>query len=380
MSMFKKAYTFDDVCLVPAYSNVESRLDPDLSTWLTKDIKISIPIVNAPMDTVIGNELAEILLKLGTIPIFNRFKNFEDYIKLQEKFGNKVFVSTGVQNLDFTKKVLDLGFDKLLLDTANGHTRTMMNFIEGVKTFNPKVQVMAGNVCTALACVDLINFGADSIRAGIGGGSACTTRIKTAVGVPQFSATLECAEMAKKYKIPLVADGGIKGSKEICLALAGGASAVMVGKLLAKTFESAAPKNYLIGTNNIEVSREEYYRIADIYNTNDEKEIDKLTDQYDVVWPAEVRPQPIQINYRGQASLKYQLDNYGSLKEGTTAEGESFLCPASGPAEQVIQDLLGGLRSSMTYLGSKTLKEYQTKAEFREVTSSYMVESNTRKD
>jgi len=378
--MFKKAYTFDDVCLVPAYSNVESRLDPDLSTWLTKDIKISIPIVNAPMDTVIGNELAEILLKLGTIPIFNRFKNFEDYIKLQEKFGNKVFVSTGVQNLDFTKKVLDLGFDKLLLDTANGHTRTMMNFIEGVKTFNPKVQVMAGNVCTALACVDLINFGADSIRAGIGGGSACTTRIKTAVGVPQFSATLECAEMAKKYKIPLVADGGIKGSKEICLALAGGASAVMVGKLLAKTFESAAPKNYLIGTNNIEVSREEYYRIADIYNTNDEKEIDKLTDQYDVVWPAEVRPQPIQINYRGQASLKYQLDNYGSLKEGTTAEGESFLCPASGPAEQVIQDLLGGLRSSMTYLGSKTLKEYQTKAEFREVTSSYMVESNTRKD
>lgn len=334
--MFKRGYTYDDVCLVPCFSNLTSRLEPDTTTWLTKDLQVKIPILNAPMDSVIGDNLAEILLELGTIPIFNRKNTLEEYKILYSKWVNRVFVSVGANDLSLVRNVLDLGFDKILLDTANGHTRSMMDLIYKVKK-EYAVQVMAGNVASGQAYMDLVNAGADCIRVGIGGGAACTTRIKTAIGVPQFSAVLECAEMSKKFKVPFIADGGINGPREVCLALAAGATTVMVGKLLALTEESAAEKQQ-IGTNTLKAK------------------------------------------YRGQASRDYQVDNYGKVKDGTCVEGVSFWAPVKGPARDVVGELIAGLRSSMTYLGARNIKEYQTKAEFMEVTSTYMRESYPRVD
>lgn len=342
---FNRALTFDDVCLKPHFSDLTSRLQPDTSTWLTKEIKIDIPIINSPMDSVIGYELADILLELGTLPIFNRFKNFQEYENLYKKYNNKVFASTGVQDLDFTKKVVDLGFDKILLDTANGWTRTMMDFISDLKKYNDKVQVMAGNICTPMGYIDLVNSGADCVRLGIGNGSPCTTRIVTAVGYPQFSAIHECAEWAKKRKVPIISDGGIRNSRDLSLATAAGATTVMVGKLLALTHESAAEK----------------------------KEVEEQGPFFNETYDKKVI-----ARYRGQASEEYQIYNYGKVKEGTVPEGVGFWAPVAGSAKEVISDLVAGLRSSMTYLGAKTIKEYQAKAEFAEVTPSYMTESKPR--
>lgn len=346
--MFKKAYTFDDVCLVPQFSNLTSRLEPDTSTWLTKDIKIDIPIVNAPMDTVIGYDMADSLIRLGTIPIFARSNKIDKYTEIFNRYGNKPFVSVGANDPDFIKEVLDLGFDKILIDTANGHTKQMYSLIEGLKmTF--RVSVMAGNVATPMGYVDLVNAGADCVRVGIGPGAACTTRIKTGVGVPQFSAVVEVAEMAKKFKVPFISDGGINGPRELCLAVAGGATTVMIGKLLALTEQSAAEKR---GGNQ------------------------NYTDPSGSLTTTLTTPR--EAKYRGQASADYQKDNYGKVKAGTVAEGVSFWAPVSGSVDEAINELVGGLRSSMTYLGAKNIKEYQTKAEFREVTSAYMVESKPR--
>lgn len=348
---FKKALCFDDVCLVPQFSNLTSRLEPDTSTWLTKDIKISIPIVNAPMDTVIGYELADTLLQLGTIPIFSRSNSIETYKEIYNKYTDKVFISTGATDFDFIKKVLDLGFNKLLLDTANGHSKSMMDLIGKIKKIYP-ISIMAGNVCTAMGYMDLVNAGSDCVRVGIGGGSACTTRMKTGVGVPQFSAVIECSEMARKFKVPYLSDGGINGPREMCLAVAGGATTVMIGKLLALTKESAAEKRR-IGKRGLEEQK---------------------------VSCCSVDSDKLEAKYRGQASTSYQKDNYGGVKEGTISEGVEFWAPVSGSAKEVIGELVGGLRSSMTYLGAKNIKEYQTKAEFREVSAPYMIESKPRMD
>lgn len=334
--MYKKAYTFDDVALTPSFSNVESRLDPDLSTYITKEVKINIPIASSPMDTVISFELADVLLKMGGMPIFNRKKTLEEYQTIFEKYKDSVFITTGIGDLDFTKQVLDLGFNKLLLDTANGWTVRMLNALSEIKKYKTDLQIIAGNVCTSLGYRDLVMAGSDGIRVGIGNGAACLTRIKTGVGTPQFTAIQDCAEESARLKVPFICDGGIRDSRDLSLALAAGSHSVFLGKLLAKTNESAAPKKVI----------------------NDQ----------------------LFVNYRGQASKEYQLDNYGKMKKGVTAEGESFWTAASGPAEDVIEDLLGGLRSSMSYLGSKSLKEFRAKATFTLVTPTYMTESNTRKD
>jgi IMP dehydrogenase len=342
----KKYYTFDDVALVPSFSNLTSRLEPDTESWLTKDLKIDIPIVNSPMDSVISYELADILLDLGTYPIFNRFKEIERYKEVYERYEDEVFVSTGIQDLDFTKKVIDLGFNKILLDTANGWTRVMLDFIYKLKKYNYDIQIMAGNVSTAIGYVDLVNAGADSVRIGIGNGSPCSTRMVTAVGLPTFSVLRDCAEMSKKYKVPFICDGGIRNSRDLSLALAAGATTCMVGKLLALTEESAA---------------------------------EKRIDGCDYLYGKPIKGTGTTLaRYRGQASAEYQVANYGKVKEGTVPEGVGFWAPITGSAKDVIGDLVAGLRSSMTYLGSKDIKEYQTKADFVEVTPSYMVESKPR--
>lgn len=336
--MFKRAYSFDDVALVPQFNNIPSRTEPSLETWLTRDRKIQIPLIAANMDSVIGESLAEILIENGSLPIFHRFTDFQSQLKWVKKFKDKTFISSGIQTkIDEVQQLLDAGALGVCIDVAHGHSNRMFPLIEKIKKKNPDKDVIAGNVCTPMAYHDLVNAGADAVKVGVGPGAACTTRMVTGFGVPQFSAIYDCARIAEKLRIPLIADGGIRNSRDVVLALAAGASSVMIGKLFALTEESAAPKRAVIGSAS-----------------------------------------GVEVKYRGQASEDFQMEYYGILKEKTVAEGIDFWAPMNGKAQQLIDTLLGGVRSGMTYGGARNIKELQRKAEFVEVTESYMHESLPR--
>jgi IMP dehydrogenase len=333
----RKAFTFDDVALVPQFNNVPSRLEPSLETWLTKTIKMGIPIIPANMDSVIGSELAEIIINAGSVPIFHRFTSPEKQLEFVKSFPKKVFISTGIQEAEKVLHFIDNGALGVCLDIAHGHSETAMKFVSKIKNLRPDCQVIAGNVCTAMAYHDLVNSGADAVKVGVGPGAACTTRIVTGFGVPQFTAIRDCATVAERLRVPLIADGGIRSSRELVLALAAGASSVMVGKLFSLTKESASEKRI-----NPETKKEE-------------------------------------AKYRGQASEDFQNDFYGGVKKDTVAEGIGFWAETTGTANELISTLLGGLRSGLTYGGARNIKELQRKAEFVEVTGNYNLESMPRR-
>jgi IMP dehydrogenase len=332
----RKAYTFDDVALIPQFNNVPSRTEPSLETWLTRTIKLSIPLVAANMDSVIGADLAQLLITRGSVPIFHRFTSIENQIELVKKFPKQAFVSAGINDLELILKLIDQGALGACLDIAHGHSETAMKFVSQLKSARPDAQIIAGNVCTAMAYHDLVNAGADAVKVGVGPGAACTTRMVTGFGVPQFTAIRDCAQIAERLRVPLIADGGIKSSRELVLALAAGASTVMMGKLFSLTEESAA-----------------------------EKRINQKTGKKE-------------CKYRGQASENFQNDFYGGLKKDTVAEGVDFWADVTGSADALIDNLLGGLRSGLTYGGARNIKEFQRKAEFLEVTATYMKESMPR--
>lgn len=332
----KKAYTFDDVALVPQFNNVPSRTEPSLESWLTKQRKVHIPILCANMDTVISEELADILIEQGTIPIFHRFAPLEVQKKWVKKYGSNMFISCGIQpkKIDEARALLDLGAAGVCIDVAHGHSDKMFRCIEELKKTHPTSDVIAGNVCTPMAYHDLVNAGADAVKVGVGPGAACTTRMVTGFGVPQFSAIYDCAKIADKLRVPLIADGGIRTSRDVVLALAAGASTVMIGKLFAMTEESGASKR----------------------ETEKGKE----------------------AKFRGQASEDFQTDFYGGLKDKIVAEGIDFWAPVTGSSLKLLNQILGGLRSGLTYGGARNIKELQRKAEFVEVTATYIAESKPR--
>ena len=330
---------------MPRYNNVESRTEPDLSTWLTKNLKVGMPLVPANMDTVIGSELAQVIVKNGGIPIFHRFTDFETQKGWVEEFEGRVILSCGVGKFDEISTIIDVDPVGICIDVAHGHSERMVDLVKRIKDTYPTLEIIAGNVCTARAYHDLANAGASAIKVGIGPGAVCTTRIVTGFGVPQFTAIRDCAEEATHLRVPIIADGGIRNSSDVVKALAVGASTVMMGKLFALTEESAAEK------------------------VKDARQGTKYG----------VGIGPLMAKFRGQASADFQNEYYGGLKEKTVAEGTDFWAPVSGKAQDVIDQLLGGVRSGMTYAGARDIKELQRKAEFVKVTGAYKTESNPRR-
>ena len=324
--MFRTGLSYDDVCLIPKYNNVSSRTEPDVSTLATQNFSMRIPIFAANMDTVIGDELASVLISKGSYPILHRFATNEEIAKTAQRFPAMHFLSTGVgmQNLAALKELVEnYGIEPLgvCIDIAHGHSVAMIEAIKHIRSWAPpEFQIIAGNVCTADAVGDLASAGADAVKVGIGPGSACTTRKVTAFGRAQFSAVYDCAVAADRRKIPLIADGGIKSSREIVLALAAGASSVMVGGLFAKTHQAAGKGRF-----------------------------------------------------RGQASAQFQQEYYGAVKAGTVPEGKAmeFTPSELRDAGEVIDELIGGLRSGMTYAGARNIEELQRKAEFECITPNY---------
>jgi IMP dehydrogenase len=340
-----KGLTFDDVALVPQFNNVPSRTEPDLSTWLTSDLKIGMPLIPANMDTVISPALAEIILVNGGVPIFHRFTETSTQIGWVKKLEGKVFISCGINRDNSLFSILEQRPLGVCIDVAHGHSDKMFGMIELIKKNYPKVRVIAGNVCSPMAYQDLVSAGADAVKVGVGPGAACTTRVVTGFGIPQFTAIRECGKVAQKLRVPIIADGGIRNSADVVKALAAGASTVMIGKLFALTMESAAEKKWAGPETSLYGER---------------------------------IPEGHLAKFRGQASKDFQDDYYGGLKEKTVAEGTDFWAPVSGSAQSLIDEILGGLRSGLTYGGARSIKELQRKAEFMEVSNSYLAESNPR--
>lgn len=335
----RETLTFDDVALVPRFNNVGSRTEPKLSTWLTKNISVEMPLVPANMDTVIGSQLARVIVDNGGIPIFHRFTDFETQKEWVQEFNGRVILSCGLEKIDEVSRIVDLGPIGVCFDVAHGHSLHMVKLVEKIKTTYSNVEIIAGNICTARAYHDLVNAGADAIKVGIGPGAACSTRVVTGFGVPQFTAIKDCADEAKHFGIPIIADGGIRTSADVVKALAAGAATVMMGKVFAVTQESEAEKRCS-------------GRIAG--------------------GPCDI------AKYRGQASEDFQKEYYGGLKHKVVAEGVDFWAPITGSAQDVIDKFLGGIRSGMTYAGARDIEELQRKAEFVRVTGAYQLESNPR--
>jgi IMP dehydrogenase len=285
------------------------------------------------MESVISREMVPIIMGFGTMPIMHRFCSSEEMKGWNDQWGNGIMISWGTNDIPELIKFLDscIAVPHVCLDVAHGHSESMERAIKEIKDTLPDVKILAGNVCTSQAAHDLCLWGADGIKVGIGPGAACTTRAVTGFGVPQFTAIQDCAGQAGNFKVPVMADGGIRNSRDIVLALAAGASTVMAGKLFAATHESGA------------------------------KKWGSETDRYAV--------------YRGQASESFQDDLRGGLKVGTVPEGEEMDLPITGSATEVMKELMGGIRSGLTYGGARSIKELQKKAEFVEVTSTYQHES-----
>lgn len=343
----EEAFTFDDVLLQPQYNEIKSRKDVSLKTKLTKSIEIDIPIISSNMDTVTESVMAKKMHHLGGIGIIHRFMTIENTIEcLQSMHPVQRFIVSIGFNDDFEKRMTvyrEFQVAAICVDVAHGWCDRMFDMIKRIKDFYPEVDVIAGNVASPDAAADLCRVGADAIKVGIGPGSMCTTRLVTGCGVPQLTAIMECAEIAKIVDVPIIADGGIKTSGDIVKALAAGASSVMLGSLLAGTDETPGEiikenKGFLYG--------------RPIYDSIGAKKYKK---------------------YRGMASKDCMTGWKGDYH--AAPEGESKLIECKGPAENIIKDLLGGIRSGMTYCGASTIEELQNNAVFRKVTGNTLIEN-----
>ncbi|MCR2101199.1 IMP dehydrogenase [Campylobacter upsaliensis] len=278
------------------------------------------------------------LVGLITIKDLKKRKEYPDANK--DSFGRlRVGAAIGVNQMERVDALVGVDVDVIVLDSAHGHSRGIIDSVKAIKAKYPKLEIIAGNVATAGATKALCEAGADAIKVGIGPGSICTTRIVSGVGVPQISAIDECALEADKFGVPVIADGGIKYSGDIAKALAAGASSVMIGSLLAGTDESPGELFTYQGR------------------------------QYKA--------------YRGMGSLgamqKGSSDRYfqqGTAQDKLVPEGIEGRVPYVGSIKNVIHQLLGGLRSSMGYVGAKNLLDFRERAEFVEITSAGLKESH----
>lgn len=342
----------ENMKLLGIITNRDMRFITDMSLIIS-DVMTKAPLFTAKPGITL-EDAAKILQehKIEKLPIVDENNVLQGLVTIKdiekkEKFPNankdehgrlRVGAAIGVGQLDRATALVEAGVDVLVLDSAHGHSQGIIDTLILIKK-TLDIDVIAGNIATAAAAQDLIDAGADAVKVGIGPGSICTTRIVAGVGVPQISAIDEVAEVANKAGVPVVADGGIKYSGDVAKALAVGASSVMLGSALAGTYE--APGEMIL------------------FNGRQFKE------------------------YRGMGSIgamsKGSTDRY--FQEGTAAdklvpEGIEGRVPYRGRISDVVHQMVGGLRSSMGYCGSESIKVFWEKAEFVEITSAGLKESH----
>tara|TARA_X000001036_G_scaffold143023_1_gene135883 strand:+ start:174 stop:1253 length:1080 start_codon:yes stop_codon:yes gene_type:complete len=343
MGTIKEALTFDDILMLPRYSNVLP-VNTNISLNLTNKIVLKVPFLSSAMDTVTESNMAIAIAKSGGIGVIHR--NLK--IKNQSKEVNKVkknnllvgaAIGTNKEDLERAKALIDNGTDLIVIDTAHGHSAKVLSVLTKIKKINNNIPICVGNIATGDAAKDLYNCGADIIKVGIGPGSICTTRMVAGIGVPQISAIMEVKKALIKKKIKIISDGGIKFSGDIAKALAAGADAIMMGSIFAGTDESPGKKFKVKGK---------------IYK-----------------------------EYRGMGSIgamssgsanRYFQKNYKD-KSKFVPEGVEGRVEYKGSVSKIIYQLQGGLKSSMGYIGAKNLQEIKKKAKFIKITKAGFYES-----
>jgi len=467
---FREGLTFDDVLLVPKYSDITSRSQINLQTKLSKNISLNIPLISANMDTVTESTMAIAMARQGALGIIHRFLTIEEetnQVLKVKRWGsvmieNPYFIGpektvndaisymhekgvhgllvmnsdsklvgiltrrdvmfeseskqlvkdvmtkdvvtakpgisldeakeilhkhrieklpladesghvkglitskdiTNIENyphaskdkkgrpvvgaavgvkgdfMDRTESLLEAGADVIVVDIAHGHSQNAVNTIHHIKKAFPNSELIAGNVATAHGAEDLIKAGVDAVKVGVGSGSICITRVVTGSGVPQLTAVLDCAEVGRKYDVPIISDGGIRNSGDVTKALAAGSSSVMVGSILGGTDES--PGSFMTKNGK----RFKIYRgMASFYASLGRKSKEN-----------------------GNVSLEDDLNDY-------VAEGVEAMVPYKGSVTDILKQLTGGVRSGLSYCGAHTIKQMQENSEFIKMSHAGYAES-----
>jgi IMP dehydrogenase len=345
------ALSYDDVLLVPRRSGVGSRSHPVTTTRFSRRIRLELPVVSANMDTVTEHAMAAEMARLGGLGVIHRFLSVErqcaevaavvaegpenDRSTPGRAGGLAVAAAVGVQTDARARAsaLAEAGADALVVDVAHGHAEHVFAAMQAVREeVGPELDLVVGNVATAEGARDLAQAGADAVKVGVGPGSACTTRVVTGVGVPQLSAVLWCSEALADADVPLIADGGIRAGGDVAKALAAGGDCVMVGNVLARSVESPG---------------ETVEHDGRAYKT-----------------------------YRGMASHGAAATRPGSAgRRPDAAEGVEGLVPLAGSASELVRQLVGGLRSSMSYAGALDLPSFRERARFVRITAGGLRES-----
>ncbi|GAB4293106.1 MAG: IMP dehydrogenase [Ignavibacteriaceae bacterium] len=322
---FHQSLTYDDISLIPTeVSEIRSRTEA-LTNCEFLGIKLSLPVISSPMDTVTGIEMAKELSRLGCLGILNRFDS-----SLKEILGNKM-IGNSIKSVSIALNTEMHEIEKLMendfilcIDTANANNRAVLEKTSEIKKrFNSRIIV--GNIAHGASLKQLVDAGADAVRVGIGGGSVCTTSVQTGIGIGQVSSLLNVLFSRKEQKldIKVIADGGIKNSGDVAKAVALGADAVMLGRMLAGTRET----------------------------------------------PGEV------IKYNGQLWKKYRGSaSFGVKMKNEFIEGEETMVPYKGPVKNVIDSISDGLRSSMSYMNCKSIDELKNTETFAVLSTSSYIE------
>lgn len=343
----------EDGTLVGIITNRDIRFETDTSKKID-EVMTKDNLVTGTRDTTMEEALEEMKkYKIEKLPLVDEdyklaglitIKDIEksiEYPNSARDSSGRLLVGAAVgvteDMMDRVNALVKSKVDVIVVDTAHGHSQGVIDAVKRIKIEHPNLQIIAGNVATEEATIDLIEAGADAIKVGIGPGSICTTRVVTGIGVPQITAVMNCAKAAREYSVPVIADGGIKYSGDITKALAAGANMVMIGSLFAGTKESPGEEELYEGRR---------FKV-----------------------------------YRGMGSMgamqagskdRYFQENTKKL----VPEGVEGRVPYRGPLGDVIYQLLGGLRSGMGYIGAKNIKELQDKAKFIKITNASLIENH----
>jgi len=338
--MFREAVTYDDVLMVPQFSDIQSRKEVTIGNWLDEErgLWFSLPIISSPMDTVTEDQMAILLSEMGGLGIIHRYNTIQRQCEIVKIVSNEIVANQfgcaiGITG-DYIERAEALykeGVKILCLDVAHGdHILMKKALITLRERLGDGPHLMAGNVATFDGFNNLSSWGANSIRVGIGGGSICSTRIQTGHGVPSLDSIIECAKTS--YNVAIIADGGIRNSGDIVKALGVGADFCMLGSVLAGS--SKTP--------------------GEIYNNSITGEATKI--------------------YRGMASKDAQMDWRGKT---SSLEGISTIIKYKGETNAIIKQVENGIRSGFSYSGARTINELWAKARFVRQTSSGARESDT---
>lgn len=325
------AFTFDDILLIPSYNHYESRRMVDISmTDRSGKLSLDLPIMTANMDTITEAKMANFIGDKGGIGVLHRFMDIDENVAEWKKCNHKTFVSVGCTEaeLERARALKDAGAQYFCVDVAHAHAKYVGHTLKELRKILPEDCILAGNVATYAGADYLASCGADIIKVGIGGGSVCSTRIKTGFGVPTLTSVKECARVDRS----IVADGGLKAPGDIVKALAFGADFVMLGSMFSGT--GVTPGEVITKEDGTQVKA-----------------------------------------YRGMASREAQDDFMGHMPDWKTAEGVATEVPYREVEEAIVADIIGGLRSGLTYGGSANIRELQRKLNYTTITPAARVES-----